>query len=135
LSAKEERKMSSKDQLKEMLSKFTPQQLRVFLYELEEHKCNSALMRCCNELRCETCHIRHMHEKHSSVARSADAYFRRTGNILPLTKDEKQIKEKKQPKKRSFNRTQTKSTEVDITQLNEEQLLKLMEEIKMKLNL
>lgn len=54
-----------------MLKECSPQELRVLKYEMKGgHKCSNStsLYHCCNEARCEACHVPHLKEVHDEPA-------------------------------------------------------------------
>lgn len=59
-----------KAQLAEMLAELDPAELRVIRYEMSGgHTCSASttLYNCCNEARCEACHVPHLKEMHDEA--------------------------------------------------------------------
>ena len=90
--------------------------IRISKDQLKDHQCQGSLMRCCNEFRCEVCHLQHMHEEHSKAAVQTFGKFHSSHTIVRDAVAPKPLPERKEVKK--LEKTHKRSTELTVATQN-----------------
>lgn len=109
-------------ELLELVRSLTPRELRVLTY-VHDCKQTSSLYTCCNELRCQPCHVQHLKTAHDISQLHAFEKFASAGNLTWKGKDYKQSpKGNKKP-----HRAVSKDSGVRLEDLSDEQLDRLAE--------
>lgn len=109
-------------ELLKLIRSLTPRELRALTYT---HDCRqtTSLHECCNELRCQACHVQHLKQCHEIAALHAYQKFASAGNLTWRAKEYKQpLKSKVNKKPRAIS---NKPKGVNLADLSDEQLDRL----------
>ncbi len=104
--------------------------LDILTHDLEHSCSKSSLMQCCSEWRCESCHVRHMHQEHKEKI-STWVRFHQSSYLITGDKYTGRIEKKK--KKRvelgRHKRTILEETSKEATELAESLSIQEIEEL------